>query len=242
MNDSRINALQVAVDQGIATGDFPSSLIEQFNRRGSLSEKQWYWVEKLTNPEPPKTVAIRSMEGVIALFERAAEHLKYPKIRMGFGMTWAVIDGRIISTHPTEDDAWKAQEQYGAQGNVEQVPFLHKLRLSVAGERSKYAGQIQLTDGRPYGENTYYGRISVDGEITMSRWFDTQDDSVQQDFVSTLARLADEPEVIAAEYGKYSGNCCFCNKPIGEGDDRRSAEVGYGSTCAKSYGLPWGVK
>jgi hypothetical protein len=86
MNDIRINALQVAVDQGTATGDFPTSLIEQFTRRGSLSEKQWYWVEKLSNPEPPKVDEnIGSMEGIISLFAVAREHLKYPKVWLQFG-------------------------------------------------------------------------------------------------------------------------------------------------------------
>src|SRR2546422_946053 len=31
--------------------------------------------------------------------------------------------------------------------------------LSRAGDKSRYNGQIQITDGRPYGANTYFGRI-----------------------------------------------------------------------------------
>lgn len=210
MNDVRINALEAAVENGTASGDFPTSLIQQFNRRGSLSEKQWHWVVKLAQPQPePTTVDVGSFEGVIALFERAAQHLKFPKIRLGFG---------------------------GPTG------FANNLRLSRAGAQSRYEGQIQLTDGGPYGDNIWYGRVSTDGQITLSRWFDSQDSAVRDAFIVTLRRLADEPEVVAADYGKYSGNCCFCAKPIGEGDDRRSAEVGYGGTCAKNYGMPWGEK
>ena len=113
----------------------------------------------------------------------------------------------------------------------------------MAGERSRNPGQINLTDGRPYGDNTYYGRVSTDGQLTLSRYFEGESRGPEKDaLVASLRRLADEPEKIAAEYGKYSGNCCFCGLPIGEGDDRRSAEVGYGPNCAQNYGLPWGAK
>jgi hypothetical protein len=39
-----------------------------------------------------------------------------------------------------------------------------------------------------------------------------------------------------------TGRCCFCNHKIGEGEDNRSAAVGYGPECAKHFGVPWGVK
>lgn len=88
MNDVRINALEQAVENGVASGEFPNSLISQFKARGTLSEKQWHWVVKLANPEPQEQATVGSMAGVIELFNVAREHLKYPKIWLQFGANY----------------------------------------------------------------------------------------------------------------------------------------------------------
>src|SRR5439155_5606106 len=62
--------------------------------------------------------------------------------------------------------------------------------LSRAGDKSKYTGQIQITDGRPYGANTYFGRIDKDGIFHVS----TADASVP----GLLARLSDNPANVAS--------------------------------------------
>lgn len=61
--------------------DFAQSLCSQYRRRGSLSEKQWLWVRRLTNDiATPKAECSTSLERVVSMFDRAAEHLKFPKI------------------------------------------------------------------------------------------------------------------------------------------------------------------
>jgi len=50
--------------------------------------------------------------------------------------------------------------------------------------------------------------------------------------------LASNPAKTAAEYGKLTGHCCFCEAPL---KDARSTAVGYGPICADHFGLPWGV-
>lgn len=86
MSDPRIDALQAAVDNGTATGNFPLSLLAQYNRRGYLSDKQWPWVERLAQPAPAQpTEDLGSFAGVIELFSKAREHLKFPKIWLRFG-------------------------------------------------------------------------------------------------------------------------------------------------------------
>ena len=52
-----------------------------------------------------------------------------------------------------------------------------------------------------------------------------------------LVALATDPAKVAAEHGKLTGKCCFCNRKL---DDKRSTEVGYGPICAEHYSLPWG--
>ena len=197
----RIQALKQGLDQlSERDQEFAQSLIDQEARRG-LSDKQWYWVEKLADrahavsaPEPDPQVG--DFTGVYAIFTRAREHLKFPKIRL------QTADGEPVA-------------------------------LGVAGPRSKRPGVINVTDGGRFGENRWYGRIETDGSWDQPR------DGVPANVVAVIQRLADEPATVASEYGRLTGNCCFCRR---ERSDERSTEVGYGATCADHFGLPWGSK
>lgn len=108
------------------------------------------------------------------------------------------------------------------------------LRVSVAGSQSRTPGFLMLTDGRPFGENCFYGRISPEGVLELGRDAGPRRDEL----VPLLSRLACEPAKVAAEYGHLTGNCCFCSKQLA---DERSIAVGYGKICAKKFGLPWGA-
>lgn len=102
--------------------------------------------------------------------------------------------------------------------------------LSRAGDKAKKPGSVNVTDGRPYGSNTWYGRINRDGTWSGGRG------GVSMAVRELLEALADDPEGTVAEYGKATGNCSFCNRPL---EDERSLEFGYGPVCAKHYGLHW---
>ena len=43
-----------------ARGEFPQSLVAQFDRRGSLSDKQWHWVVKLASARVSDTCVARA--------------------------------------------------------------------------------------------------------------------------------------------------------------------------------------
>ena len=105
--------------------------------RASLTEKQWYWIERLAAdvgagdvPDftlPAKEIVhVGEFGGVIALFEKAKEYLKYPKI------TLALPDGS-------------------------------PLQLSLAGKGSKFPGTVSMTDGASFGDNKWYGRVTKEG-------------------------------------------------------------------------------
>lgn len=84
----RVNMLDVPEkDRG-----FAKSLLESFDRYGHLTDKQMYWVEKLNNraigvEKPPvmKTENVGSFQPVMDLFNKAKQHLKYPKIKLDTG-------------------------------------------------------------------------------------------------------------------------------------------------------------
>jgi hypothetical protein len=102
--------------------------------------------------------------------------------------------------------------------------------LKLNGPKSKYQGSIAVTDDRPFGENSYYGRIERNGA-----WIPGRDSSSA--IMALLDALAANPAEVAAKYGKLTGNCCFCSTPL---KDARSTAVGYGPICADHFGLPWG--
>ena len=103
--------------------------------------------------------------------------------------------------------------------------------LSVAGGKSQYPGTILVVDEGRYPDNKYFGRLFPDGRWSAGRAATTE-------VLDLLRRLAADPATVAAEYGKLTGNCCFCRKAL---SDERSKAVGYGSTCAEHFNLPWGA-
>jgi hypothetical protein len=184
--------------------DFAASLLEQLERKGKLSEKQWFWVDTLAarisaGPAEPVTQEVGDFAGVIALFQKARRHLRYPRIWL------QLADGRPLA-------------------------------LALAGPNSSRAGWVNMTDGRPFGQNLFYGRVSPAGHWEMGQAID---EIVGDRVAELLHRLAAEPEQVAASYGKLTGCCCFCTSQL---SDPKSTEVGYGPVCAKRWGLPWGTK
>jgi hypothetical protein len=105
-----------------------------------------------------------------------------------------------------------------------------KVVFTKAGPMSKYAGQILITDGGPFGANKFFGRIDANGDFFATR---TADKDVQ----TLVKEFADNPADVAGRYGRLTGGCSFCNHKL---DDNRSLQVGYGPVCAKRFGLVWG--
>jgi hypothetical protein len=101
--------------------------------------------------------------------------------------------------------------------------------LSMAGAKSKVPGEINVTDGGPFGNNKWYGRVSKDGTWTPGKDFPELDPVGK-----LLGRLAKDPSAVASEYGKLTGFCCFCSRAL---SDEKSTAVGYGATCAANFGL-----
>ncbi len=105
-----------------------------------------------------------------------------------------------------------------------------RVKMYRAGSKSAYEGCVQVTDGGPFDNNVWYGRVERDGRFITSR----RCTPAVRDLV---ARFDADPASVAAAYGLETGECCFCAREL---TDARSTGVGYGPVCAKNYGLPWG--
>ena len=112
------------------------------------------------------------------------------------------------------------------------------LTLRLAGEKSKHVGQIMVTSGKQ--ENRlYYGRVDQAGAFHASQ---QPNEKQLAACVPVLKAVATDPAAQGTAYAQRTGHCAFCALPVGEGEDKRSIEAGYGPDCAKKWGLPWGVK
>lgn len=189
---------------------FAADLLADSKRYGRLTPNQAPWVTKLIARAQPvthtlpglapapvtHTISVGDFAPVIALFGRAAEHLKYPKIRL-------LCDG---------------------------TPII----LSIAGQRSKAPGMVNITGEGAFPNRAWYGRIDqANGQWEPAR---AALDNAQFGAAlrNVLAELASDPARVAALYGKLTGNCCFCQREL---TDARSVTAGYGPVCAEHYGL-----
>lgn len=107
------------------------------------------------------------------------------------------------------------------------------VRLSMATDRSRYPGSINVTTPGTFYGRVWYGRIHTDGRYEPSSRGDQP-----AGLVEALRAFAADPAGEAAKHGHLTGACCFCNRPL---SDERSTHVGYGPVCAERWGLAWGA-
>lgn len=101
------------------------------------------------------------------------------------------------------------------------------VKIQRAGAKSKHKGCLNLTDGKAYGENKWFGRINTDGSITVS--------GLMTDAILALLLALDKaPAETIEKYGKATGNCVCCGLPL-----TNSAVIGYGEKCAANWNLPY---
>jgi hypothetical protein len=172
-----------------------------------------YAVAQAPKAPAPQAQAVGELSGVLALFAKAKTHLKFPAIVLGVP--------EIDNTQDVEG---------------------FTLRLTIAGPRAKVPGSVTVTtQDRVWNrfeqedQREWLGRVTVDGTYQPSRAANGRTEAI----VRRLAELAANPAKVAAEHGRLTGRCCFCNTAL---SDERSTAVGYGPTCADHFGLPWGVR
>jgi hypothetical protein len=104
-----------------------------------------------------------------------------------------------------------------------------KVVLSLNGPKSKAPGAVSINGEGTYPNRVYYGRVTPEGAF--------QPYTALPGLVELLTELASNPARVAKDYGKLTGNCCFCGKDIGYGKEERSVLAGFGPDCAENYGL-----
>lgn len=107
----------------------------------------------------------------------------------------------------------------------------HPLHLSVAGAKARHPGAVNLTDGGSYGQNKWYGRITVDGVFAPAEACRNLSPEDKREFWALLTRMRDgDAEQVFAEFGKRFGLCCMCGREL---TNEQSVEDGIGPICKK---------
>jgi hypothetical protein len=180
--------------------EFAQSLINHFRKRGYLSTKQFPWIERLIS------------KAVLTPPKPETVDLEASKVA-GILAIFKAAESKI---------KWPKLKLETDDG--------HPVVLSLAGPKAKFPGSINITDGKPFGENHWYGRIHPDGN-----WEKPFKQFNEMDQVSKLLRmLANAPGEFASMSGKKTGQCCFCNKPL---EQANSVAAGFGPVCASNWGL-----
>lgn len=78
----------------------------------------------------------------------------------------------------------------------------------------------------------WYGRIDLNGSLNASQ-------RMSRAIEEVIARIADDPETVAVEYGRMTNRCSFCGRDL---NNEVSVSLGYGPVCAKKYGLAHNAK
>jgi len=132
----------------------------------------------------PQAQAVGDLTGVLALFDRAAQHLKRPA---------------IVLACPELAPAGTA--------NV----GLWTIRLSIAGARARVPGSITVLDGeRGEDGRDWFGRVLRDGTYQPSQAANSRTPAI----TARLRQFAAEPAKVAKDSARLTGRCCFCNTAL----------------------------
>ena len=161
-------------------------------------------------------------------------------------MYWVgVLAGRALGLKPEKQavgNLSKLVELFAAaKGNLKHPKIKleidgEPLKLTLAGPQAKHPGTINITDGGPWGDNKWYGRVTAEGEWEPSS---VVTEPLRKLITTVLENFSINAKHAAMSYGHASSQCCFCAKQL---DTKESVSAGYGPVCADKWGLPWGDK
>ena len=180
---------------------FAESLLDQINRGKALSDKQHAslgsMIDKAEKREAEKAKIKKAEQDVAPRFAELASHF----LIASANLKWPKL--RLATAD------------------------LDKIVLSRAGPNSRNPGHINVTDGRPYGDNRYYGRIDPEGRAFLRN-------DIPPKIEAELVAINDDPAEAIRVTGTRTGQCCCCGREL---TNPVSIENGIGPICANGWGF-----
>jgi len=138
-------------------------------------------------------------------------------------------DPRLEGFTPVVDLMHRIRDSGNAWPKVKLAFNDNPLVFTVAGDRARAPGAINLTDGGSYGQNKWYGRINTDGRFTPAEAARNLSAGDKAELWAILDRLrTGDAEQVFAEYGKRFGVCCMCGREL---TNESSVAAGIGPIC-----------
>jgi hypothetical protein len=221
---------------------FVSSLWDQYKKKGTLSDKQKFWIrvyaEKVPGASPHATMnQLNPSVDVKAALKKLQEAPKVvPSIFVGDALLLMLKNAVEVSKQKGGKKTPKIKFKHCKDKDPESPNFgkliSPKISFHIATKASKHMGCVIVTDGGPWGDSLFYGRIEPGGNF----W---PNNVASEEVIKFVTNFAGHPEMMGSAYGLSTFNCCFCGLDI---STKESKSVGYGPVCAEKYGLTWGNK
>jgi hypothetical protein len=187
----------------------------------NLAEKDRGFAESLVSQGSSKWLSSKQMYWAEELLRRALGIAPPPAEKVDVGGKFSTIV-RLFEKAKTSGLKWPKLYMKTEDG--------YPVCLTMGGPKSKYAEEILVTNGGPFGSNIWYGHITKEGQWTLPMQKPDGEESV----VKLLRMLANDPSETAFKQGVFTGKCMFCNTPL---TAENSTAVGFGPVCAEKWGL-----
>ncbi|MFT4165525.1 MAG: DUF6011 domain-containing protein [Microlunatus sp.] len=161
--------------------EFASSLLKQFERKGTLSDKQAYWFQKMADTaqgvsEPPKQqaekIVVGHLAGIKKMFDFAAKKLKHPRMELQLPSGLQVRLNRVGDKSKNSGCVYVLTKSFDYAGKVDQqgqffptknLPDKVKTELAdFLRELSRYPPDIASKQGKLTGRCCFCSSILTD--------------------------------------------------------------------------------
>jgi len=242
--DQLVGTTEVSANTVVLT-----KVVEKPKYRYSHVDAEW---SKITSdPTPIKSDTDVSLDTLFEdlKFNNQDNNSFVMKMAFVYGKNGSLTDPQIEVLKKILREAISSQARAKNQGSisVDKIRELFKTPLENGLKYPKFTvGDITLSlpteNSASYNKDAIYVRhdgVYV-GKIMDGKFMPLSlPSTVRLSISDKLMAIAKDPRGEAVGHGHLHGNCSMCRKRL---SDERSMKVGYGQTCAKNWGMPWGEK
>lgn len=213
---------------GMVYHGLASSLAQQFSGPRGLSQHQLVWLHILANEELARQQAAQRQTTQVVAPVQSPTPATVTSIG-GFSRLQTMFN-YALKYH--QNHSMKVKAERAIQPRIFFVLPWGSVCVKLAGQSSKWCGQLMVTETDKYG-STYYGRIDVNGHFHPSN-------NQNPNILPFLQTFAANPSQVARQYGQKTGNCCFCKRHVKDEKGDRDAQgniTNFGSSVDNGYGL-----
>ena len=250
-HDVCIERLRSYVDTNKLTNSFARSLVSQVRNGKTLSNDQMTWAHKLLHDHEAIEEANARRKAEAAAQAQVAQDEARRQAQVAQDEARAAArDGVYVKEMVANmfKNIVVTSENERKQELVKTIPsfevlvgMLNKAALKLQKPKIVFkVGFVDLQfDRRSETQVSVSSFGSFNGMIINDVFVLGYGANITPEIVTVMTDIASDPIAFAKKYGMGTGHCCFCTRPLCE---EHSIAAGYGPSCARNYGMPWGGK